>query len=179
MLTEIQRFFLQLARDAHTGGGGAAERMVSHGRRFLEAARIRPDYLRVWLDWSTAIREETWPGYLEFQEHLVDIVADSIGSDPRHAASAAFRPEDAARLFVGNAHMAAMMYFLTMRWLMAPRAQRPPPLAVGAALSIHIFFLCGMLHDTLPIYRKFAWYLMLWGVLIHATSRTALEEPDA
>jgi TetR/AcrR family hemagglutinin/protease transcriptional regulator len=111
VLTEIRRFFLDLARDAHAGGAGAAERMVTHGRRFLEAARDRTDYLRVWLDWSTAVREETWPGYLEFQEQLVDIVAESIGSDPGHAPSDAFRPEDAARLFVGNAHMAAMMYF--------------------------------------------------------------------
>ena len=111
VLAEVQRFFLDLAKEAHTGGAGAAERMVNHGQRFLEAARDRPDYLRVWLDWSTAIREETWPGYLGFQEQLVDIVAASIGSDPRHAASSTFRPEDAARVFVGNAHMAAMMYF--------------------------------------------------------------------
>jgi TetR/AcrR family hemagglutinin/protease transcriptional regulator len=111
VLAEVQRFFLELAREAHTGGGAAAERMVAHGRRFLDAARQHTDYLRVWLDWSTAVREETWPGYLEFQERLVAIVADSIGRDPRHAASQSFRPEDAARLFVGNAHMAAMMYF--------------------------------------------------------------------
>ena len=44
-------------------------------------------------------------------ERTALIVADSIGRDPRHAASQSFRPEDAARLFVGNAHMAAMMYF--------------------------------------------------------------------
>jgi O-antigen ligase len=89
---------------------------------------------------------------------------------------AAYHGIPAALLWVS---LAAIMYFLTLRWLSAPRAQRPPPLAVGAALSIHIFFVCGLLHDTLPIYRKFAWYLMLWGLLIHATSRTALEEPDA
>ena len=116
VLSEIRQFFLDLARGAHEGGDSAAERMVTHGQRFLDAARERPEYLRVWLDWSTAIREETWPGYLAFQEELVAIVAASIGRDPRHAAGHAFRPEDAARLFVGNAHMAAMLHF-------APRSE--------------------------------------------------------
>jgi O-antigen ligase len=75
--------------------------------------------------------------------------------------------------------LALAMYRLMLRWILAPRAQRPPPLAVGAALSIHVFFLCGMLHDTLPIYRKFAWYLMLWGMLVYASSKSAIAEPDA
>jgi O-antigen ligase len=75
--------------------------------------------------------------------------------------------------------LALSVYVAMVRWVFTPRAARPPPLAVGAALSIHVFFLCGMLHDTLPIYRKFAWYLLLWGLLIHASSKKALEEPDA
>lgn len=71
-------------------------------------------------------------------------------------------------------------YVALARWIfLTPRAERPPPLAVGAALSIHVFFMCGMLHDTLPIYRKFAWYLLLWGLLIHASSRKAIEEPES
>lgn len=68
------------------------------------------------------------------------------------------------------------VYVLSLGWLLRG-GRRPPPLAVGAALSIHVFFLCGMLHDTLPIYRKFAWYLLLWGLLLHASSRRAMEDP--
>lgn len=75
--------------------------------------------------------------------------------------------------------LALAVYGRMVRWIFMPRAQRPPPLAVGAALSIHVFFLCGMLHDTLPIYRKFAWYLLLWGLLVYASSKRAIEEPDA
>ncbi len=111
VLDEVQRFFLEIARSAHGGGGRAEERLTEHGRRFLAAAAERPDYIRVWLDWSTAIREETWPGYLAFQERLVDIVADSIADDRELAHGQGFNARDAARLFVGNAHMAAMMYF--------------------------------------------------------------------
>ncbi len=111
VLDEVQRFFLEIARSAHAAGDRAQERLTEHGRRFLAAASERPDYLRVWLDWSTAIREETWPGYLAFQEQLVDIVADSISRDPELPGAQGFNSRDAARLFVGNAHMAAMMYF--------------------------------------------------------------------
>lgn len=111
VLDEVQKFFLEIARSAHGVSGRADERLTEHGRRFLAAAAERPDYLRVWLDWSTAIREETWPGYLAFQERLVDIVADSIARDPELAHGRGFDARDAARIFVGNAHMAAMMYF--------------------------------------------------------------------
>lgn len=72
--------------------------------------------------------------------------------------------------------LALSAYVLSFRWLL-PGRRRPPPLAVGAALSIHVFFLCGLLHDTLPIYRKLAWYLLLWGLLLHASSRQAEEDP--
>jgi O-antigen ligase len=68
------------------------------------------------------------------------------------------------------------VYRLLLRWTVLGRAHRPPPLALGAALSIHVFLVCGMLHDTLPIYRKLAWYLMLWGLLIHSLPSAPRDE---
>jgi TetR/AcrR family hemagglutinin/protease transcriptional regulator len=108
----IEDFFVGLAEAIHGQSGTAAELLARHGLAFLEAAEERPAYIRVWLDWSTAIREDYWPRYLAFQERLVDIVAGSIERG-RQRGDVAERivPEVTARLFVGNAHMAAVMKF--------------------------------------------------------------------
>ncbi|MGD8977082.1 MAG: TetR/AcrR family transcriptional regulator [Gammaproteobacteria bacterium] len=112
VLDEVEGFFMGLARDVYAGDGPVRERLVAHGLAFLEATDSHPAHIRVWLDWSTAIREHVWPRYLAFQERLVALVAEAIetgrvrGELPERVA-----PASAARLFVGNAHMAAVMKF--------------------------------------------------------------------
>jgi TetR/AcrR family hemagglutinin/protease transcriptional regulator len=112
VLERIEHFFIGLAEDTYATDGTTAERMVAHGLAFLAAAESHPDYIRVWLDWSTAIREGVWPRYLRYQERLVETVAAAIerGRDQGEV-PASVRPLIAARLFVGNAHMAAIMKF--------------------------------------------------------------------
>ena len=112
VLDEVERFFTELAQRVHGRSDGARARLVDHGLAFLASADTHAAHIRVWLDWSTAIREHVWPRYLAFQERLVRIVEKSIlegratGEIPAHV-----DPDSAARLFVGNAHMAAMMKF--------------------------------------------------------------------
>jgi len=112
VLDEVERFFTDLAVRIHGRPGGAESKLTTHGLAFLDSADTHPAHLRVWLDWSTAIREHVWPRYLAFQERLVTIVAGTIaagrqdGEVPDH-----IEPNSAARLFVGNAHMAAVMKF--------------------------------------------------------------------
>jgi len=112
VLDEVESFFASLAQIVHRRGGTAASVLTAHGLAFLESCETHPHHIRVWLDWSTAIREHVWPRYLSFQERLVGIVAETIarglceGQVPPHV-----DPDTAARLFVGNAHMAAVMKF--------------------------------------------------------------------
>ena len=112
VLDRIEDFFTALANEKLTEPGTAEQRLVRHGLAFLDAADERPDYIRVWLDWSTAIREHVWPRYLAFQEKLIGIVAGTIEDGRRRGEVAeGVNPDNAARLFVGNAHMAAVMKF--------------------------------------------------------------------
>jgi len=112
VLDEVESFFATLAETVHQRGGTTASVLTAHGLAFLESCESHPHHIRVWLDWSTAIREHVWPRYLSFQERLVQIVAKTIargigeGQAPTHV-----HPGTAARLFVGNAHMAAVMKF--------------------------------------------------------------------
>lgn len=112
VLDEVEDFFVGLAGSIYADEGTTAERLVAHGMAFLAAADSHPDHIRVWLDWSTAIREHVWPRYLAFQERLVELVAGTIEAGQRRGdVPARVEPASAARLFVGNAHMAAVMKF--------------------------------------------------------------------
>lgn len=112
VLDRVEAYFVALATEVHARPLPLSRRLVLHGLAFLATADTRPGHLRVWLDWSTAVREHVWPRYLAFQERLVAIVAESIergsvdGEIPSRVSS-----EQAARLFVGNAHMAATLRF--------------------------------------------------------------------
>ena len=112
VLDQVEEYFIALAEDVYRGDGGTAQRLVAHGMAFLAAVDSHPHHIRVWLDWSTAIREHVWPRYLAFQERLVALVAAAIEAGRAGGElSDRVEPESAARLFVGNAHMAAVMSF--------------------------------------------------------------------
>ena len=112
VLDEVETFFITLASDIHGRDAPLPQLLFDHGDAFLEAADTHGEYVRVWLDWSTAIRESVWPRYLQFQERLVSIVAASLDRGrERGEIDGSVVAEDTARLFVGNAHMAALMKF--------------------------------------------------------------------
>lgn len=72
----------------------------------------RPHHMRVWLDWSTSIREDVWPRYTAVQEEIIGIFEAKIaaGRDRGEIARRVI-PADAARFVVGQAHMVVMMRF--------------------------------------------------------------------
>jgi TetR/AcrR family hemagglutinin/protease transcriptional regulator len=112
VLDTVEEYFTSLAEDVHARDESVPDVLVRHGLAFLESADTHPNHIRVWLDWSTAIRDHVWPRYLAFQERLVGIVAETIERGRRDGeAPAHVDPDSAARLFVGNAHMAAVMKF--------------------------------------------------------------------
>ncbi|MEQ1888669.1 MAG: TetR/AcrR family transcriptional regulator [Alphaproteobacteria bacterium] len=79
---------------------------------FAAAAKTDSDMIRVWLEWSTSIRDDTWPKYLEFQERIIDRIRQVIVTGKLAGTVAAdVDPEDAARIAVGDAHMVALMQF--------------------------------------------------------------------
>jgi TetR/AcrR family hemagglutinin/protease transcriptional regulator len=112
VLEEVSRFLTTMAEQVHASDRPAPEIVLEHARTFADSVATHPDYARVWLDWSTAMREEVWPLYLEFQERMVAIIARTIRrwrfETGRGGADDA---DDDARLVVGSAHMVAQMKF--------------------------------------------------------------------
>jgi len=111
VLDEVARFLMVMAEEVHASDRPAPEILLEHARRFAASVETHPDYARVWLDWSTAIREEIWPRYLEFQERVVAIIARTIHRWQRERGVAEIDAEEDARLIVGSAHMVAQMKF--------------------------------------------------------------------
>ena len=111
VLDEVARFLTDMAVRIHSGGGAAPRIVLAHAQSFADSVETHTDYARVWLDWSTAIREEIWPHYLEFQERIVAIIANTIRRWRLERGITDDDAEDDARLIVGSAHMIAQLKF--------------------------------------------------------------------
>jgi len=113
VLGEVSRFLLEMADRIHAQDLPADEVVLQHATAFADSVETHPDLARVWLDWSTALREEVWPRYLEFQEQVVARIAETIRRGQREGTfGEEVDPEDDARLIVGSAHMIAQMMFV-------------------------------------------------------------------
>ena len=117
VLDEVERFYCAMAEQMHQNSLPAPQVMLNHAKTFADSVDSHPDYARVWLDWSTAIRDEVWPRYLQFQERVVQMIENTIRRGQQDGSlSTALDPSDEAHLLFGSAHMIAQMKF----------AQQPP-----------------------------------------------------
>jgi TetR/AcrR family hemagglutinin/protease transcriptional regulator len=78
VLEEVARFFLEMTETVHAQRRPAPEIFLEHMRTFADAVDTHPDYTRVMLEWSTALRDEVWPQYLRFQEQNIAITSRTI-----------------------------------------------------------------------------------------------------
>jgi TetR/AcrR family hemagglutinin/protease transcriptional regulator len=110
VLGELDERFIGLARRHHARRDlPARECLRRHALAFMDQVDQAPDHVRLWLEWSTSVRQDTWPSYVDFQERLVGIIAGTVGRGIESGEMAAgLSPAEAARLFVGCAHMAVM-----------------------------------------------------------------------
>lgn len=77
---------------------------------FAEAIDRYPDHARVWLDWSTSVRDELWPRYLAFQDRVQALLlATTLRGKAEGSLPADLDAEDAVRLLIGSAYMIAQM----------------------------------------------------------------------
>ncbi len=112
VLEEVERFYSEMiaADEVRALPGPTAIR--HYVEAFTDSVGTHPDYARVWLEWSTAMREETWSRYLAFQDRIVDALAATIErAKAGDSVAADVDGNDVARLMVGAAHMLAQMKF--------------------------------------------------------------------
>ena len=110
VLEEVARFFTEIAETAHSRRGSPPEIILEHLRAFADAVDTHPDHTRVLLEWSTALRDEVWPRFLQFQENIIATMARTIrrwrmetGSDRDPEA------EDDARVIAATCYVLVQM----------------------------------------------------------------------
>lgn len=112
MLSQVAEFLSDMTEMAELSTLAAPDALYKLMVTFADAANSEPDMIKVWLEWSTSIRDDTWPKYLEFQERIIGRLRQLIINGQRAGTVGAdVDPEDAARMAVGDAHMVALMQF--------------------------------------------------------------------
>jgi len=113
VLEEVDRFSTGVNRSVlRQRDKPVPDLVVELAHAFAEAVDTHPDHSRVWLDWSTSIRDDVWPRYLEFQERTIASMAKTIRRGQREGSvDPDMVPEDEARMLYGSAQMAAQMKF--------------------------------------------------------------------
>jgi len=110
VLDEVERHLVGMAEEVHGLDAPAPDVLAEHGRRFRASIDSHPHRARIWLDWSTAFRDDIWPRYLALSEKLVRNHQRTIERGQREGSVAADTDaEAAAHILIGAAHMVARM----------------------------------------------------------------------
>ena len=111
VLDEVGRFILEdILRPIQRDDVPASQVLLESALAFAAAVGEHPDHARVWLDWSTAVREGVWQRYLAFQDQVFAMLAATTERGKREGdLPPSLDVDDAVRLLVGSAHMIAQM----------------------------------------------------------------------
>ncbi len=112
VLTEVERYFLEVANAAHGGGFDAIDALHEHGNYFVTAAVDHQEYVKVWLEWTSSLRDDVWPRYLLLHNRVISQIARSIqrGID-KGDVTVNLTARELAMIFMGSAHTVAMMVY--------------------------------------------------------------------
>lgn len=112
VVSEVERYFEAMAVHHHRSDKPAPRALLDHAIAFATSVETDPDYARLLLEWSTATRDEIWPLFLRFQDHMVRYCEATIrrgqvdGSIPSDLDA-----ETSALMMIGSAQLVIQMKF--------------------------------------------------------------------
>ena len=111
VLDEVARFILEdVLRPLQRDEVPAPAVLRESALVFADSIDRHPDHARVWLDWSTSVRDDLWPRYLAFQDRVQALLMTTTERGKREGSLPAdLDSEDAVRLLIGAAYMIAQM----------------------------------------------------------------------
>jgi TetR/AcrR family hemagglutinin/protease transcriptional regulator len=113
VLDEVEGELVGMTERVFGKPGLVRERLLDEIQSFMQFVDTHPAHARVWLEWSTALREGLWPRYLTFQERIVEIIAKAIEEGRGNGEVADdIEPDGEARMLVASGHTLAQMQFL-------------------------------------------------------------------
>lgn len=115
VLGHIENFFIESAVECHHKPGAKDDplmTMQAHSFSFLQQAQTEPNIIKIWLEWSASVREDSWPRYMEFQEKILDIIEPTIqeGLD-KGQMNSQLSARELGRILFGQAHPVTLATF--------------------------------------------------------------------
>jgi len=112
VLDDVENFLISLAEEVYAAEDDPVVAIRTHIRAFLNACEENPSYIKVWLEWSASVRDETWPSYLAFQNRLLEMIAKQVDKGVKKGLlESGLAPKERARWALGNAQMLVSMVF--------------------------------------------------------------------
>ena len=110
VLLEVESFYTQMVEQAYQKGRDIQECIRDHVELFIDAAYKRPDYISIWLEWSSSVREEVWPRYAKLIEKCLETIEPVLqeGIDSGEYTSS-LSVQDLARTLNGFGYIAVQM----------------------------------------------------------------------
>jgi len=112
VLAEVDSYLVKMVIDAAATETSASDKLLAVMQAFARAIDSEPDYVNVFLNWSTVVHEETWPQYVDFQDRILATFESMIEHGVKNAEiPSEVNPVSGAHLVMGSAHMIAQMKF--------------------------------------------------------------------
>jgi TetR/AcrR family hemagglutinin/protease transcriptional regulator len=110
VLDAVATFFLGLLERAHSREAPCADILRGIYARFVEELEAHRSHVLVWLEWGSAVREETWPAYRAFTEKAVALTKRTFERGQREGSVAPDADcESLARLFTSTSQSIARL----------------------------------------------------------------------
>ncbi len=110
VLKKVDLFLFQVVKEALDSEDLVYAKMLAVTRAFGENVDNNEDIMKIWLNWSTAIRETTWPLYEELQTKVINLFTKVIEEGKREGEiQASVNAEIAAHMIVSGGHMIVQM----------------------------------------------------------------------
>lgn len=112
VLDEVEAYLFEIVSGSLGGQKSVAEALRSLAVNFSRDAKDKPDMMKVWLDWSTGVRADVWPRYMDLLERLHGIAQKLLERGKREGViPPALNAKAAARAYLGGGHTVALMQF--------------------------------------------------------------------
>jgi TetR/AcrR family hemagglutinin/protease transcriptional regulator len=112
VLDEVARYYEAMADRFHRPDHEPARALLEHAIAFATSVESDPDHARIVLEWSTAIREESWPLFLRFQEGILRRCVQTIRRGQANGTiDNEVEAETAALMIIGSSWMVIQMSF--------------------------------------------------------------------
>ncbi len=112
VLDEVEAYLLDIVSSSLGGPKPVSEALRTLAVNFARDATAKPDMIKVWLDWSTGVRADVWPRYMDVLERLHGIAQKVLERGKREGViPPALNVKASARAYLGGGHTVALMQF--------------------------------------------------------------------